>query len=564
MKKTLLSLLLFTFCTSAVLSQNFLPIVWKISFADTTRINPTIKSIDSWKEANLLLSWERQGYFWRFGKCCLATDFSVDELYKDSSLVLTVGLQCFVKEIYINKIYIGGNIPNHWSKRDVKTTFKIPKNCLIAGGKNRIEIFATDLSYTGGKSYNYCRISPLNDIQDDHIKIIIPAKDHIFNTNASLKVRFKVAKCDTLKFCIKNDFHNTVVSKNFKVMPTDSLILINLNEGVTKPGFYECVALLKDGNIGDVKWFGLSPEEIKCEKDCVTGFKQYWNNTLTELQKIVPEFKMHKVDSLSTGIRDGFVIEMKSLGGLTIRGYYFVPRKEGKYPAIMHLPGYGWGFQNVNSFLRNSDNVIELALCVRGHGISSDVFNPGFDVPGIWGYKLCSLEENAYRGIYSDCVRAVDFLLSRPEVDHSRIGVMGGSQGGALTLATAGLCKNKIAACAYFDPFPCDIYDFINIREVCKPEIQAYLEYYKNPCSFQQALYIQEFVDSRNFANWISCPVYFATGLFDDDCPPHVGFAAYNKIKTSKQYSVYPNDSHLGESDYNKEFVSFFKKQFKY
>lgn len=566
MKKTLFYLLLFAFYSSAISAQNFLPLVWKVSFTDTAQTDPTIKNIDSWEEANLLLSWERQGYFWRFGDCCLAVDFSIDNDYKDSLLVLNVGLQCYVRDIYINKIRIGGNIPSHFNlKRDEITAFKIPKGSLKTDCKNRIEIYATDLSYTGGRSHNYCGISPLNAIQDDHIQIIVSSKDHIFNTNASIKVRYKVTKNDTLKLCIRNDFHDIVVSKTFNVLPTDSLLLIDLKEEITKPGFYECVALLQNaGNIGDVQWFGLSPDKIKCEKDSVTGFKQYWQNTLAELKKIDPDFKMHKVDSLSTGTRDGFVIEMKSLGDLSIRGYYFVPRKEGKYPAILQVPGYGWGFQNVGQFLKNKDEVIELALCVRGHGISSDVFNPGFDVPGIWGYKLCNEEENAYRGIYCDCVRAVEFLLSRPETDQSRIGVMGGSQGGALTLATAGLCKNKIAACAYFDPFPCDIYDFINIREVCKPEIQAYLEYYNNPCSFQQALQVQELVDSRNFANWISCPVYFATGLFDDDCPPHVGFAAYNKIKSSKQYTVYPNDSHLGESDYNKEFVSFFKRQFKY
>src|ERR1041385_7277586 len=65
-------------------------------------------------------------------------------------------------------------------------------------------------------------------------------------------------------------------------------------------------------------------------------------------------------------------------------------------------------------------------------------------IPGIWGYKLCSEKENAYRAIYMDCVRAVEFLLSRPEVDANKICVMGGSQGGGLTLATAGLCGDKI------------------------------------------------------------------------------------------------------------------------
>ena len=38
-----------------------------------------------------------------------------------------------------------------------------------------------------------------------------------------------------------------------------------------------------------------------------------------------------------------------------------------------------------------------------------------------------------------DCVRRIDFLASRPEVDAARLGMWSRSQGGGLTLATAAL-----------------------------------------------------------------------------------------------------------------------------
>jgi len=46
-----------------------------------------------------------------------------------------------------------------------------------------------------------------------------------------------------------------------------------------------------------------------------------------------------------------------------------------------------------------------------------------------------------------DCIRAVDFLTSRPEIDKSRIGVEGGSQGGGLSSAAAAL-DQRITFCA--------------------------------------------------------------------------------------------------------------------
>jgi cephalosporin-C deacetylase-like acetyl esterase len=214
---------------------------------------------------------------------------------------------------------------------------------------------------------------------------------------------------------------------------------------------------------------------------------------------------------------------------------------------VLHLPGYGNGYRDLTGFLENHENVIELALCVRGHGISADVFNPGFGIPGIWGYKLCNENEAAYHGIYMDCVRAIEFLISRPEVDTGRIGVMGGSQGGGLTLAVAGLCSDKIKACSFFDPFPCDVRDHLKIRTMCNKEFKTFLNYYNNECTFEDALNVQDLLDSKGFAEWIKCPVFYVTSLFDDDVPPHIGFAVYNKISAPKSYKIYPELGHLND-----------------
>ena len=44
-----------------------------------------------------------------------------------------------------------------------------------------------------------------------------------------------------------------------------------------------------------------------------------------------------------------------------------------------------------------------------------------------------------YKRVYVGCVRAVDFLLTLPQADTSRLAVYGGSQGGALSIVTAAL-----------------------------------------------------------------------------------------------------------------------------
>lgn len=553
-------LICFLFCLGSITAkgQNLLPLLWKISFRDTTVGKPDTAVNLHAMQVNLLESWERQGYFSRQGTCKLYTDFEVPVEWMDSVFCLQIGLQCDVKSVYVNGIWVAGNLPNQfWTNRLAVHKVNLTKRELRSGRRNRITIIADKLSYTGGKSYNRCILTKGDRELGEELAIMLDKSDHVYTDKLpALSIR-SVSEGKVDIFVI-NDYHDTLYKK--QLLLEQGVKLVKLP--VSKPGFYKCVIIQKGGGYrGDVQWFAVKPEAVRAATREPVGFKEYWRHSLEELNGVVPDFSMVKNDSLSSGQRDAYIISFRSVGNVVIRGYYFVPSKAGRYPAILHLPGYGYGFENLQGFMDSKEDVAELALCVRGHGISADVFNPGFDIPGIWGYKLYDKEEIAYRSIYLDCVRAVQFLCQRPEIDSNRIGVMGGSQGGGLTLATAGLLPEKLRACAYFDPFPCDIRDQIRVRKICVEELQAYLKYYNHPCSFEKALEVQDFIDVKNFAGLIRAKTFYATGLMDDDCPSRVGFGAYNEMKTEKEYRVYPGDSHLAESGIYGELRRFLKRE---
>ena len=564
MKKATLFIILCFFLSVGLFAQNFLSPIWKISFSDVSESNPEQINTDNWEEINLLLSWERQGYYGYDGEGCIVNEFSVPEELSGSKFILSISLQNDIKSIYINGKRIGGNIPNQfWSNRGARTEFNIPVDCIKNGKQNQIVVFISNLSYTGGISINHCSVSPKESTLDSDIKIDIPAKDHLYSIDDvnSFTINYNAARKGKIKLLIGNDFHQSFIQNEYKVEKGKGTIRFDFKDKINKPGFYECITIMDDGGYCfDVQWLALSPEKIECTNNTVLRYKEYWDKTLAELKKVKPEFKLTKVDSLCTESRNAYIAEMKSLGGLTIRGYYFVPKTKGKHAAILHVPGYGYGYEDLGVFLENRDDVIELALCVRGHGISADVFNPSFGIPGIWGYKLCNETEAAYRGIYMDCVRGIEFLLSRPEVDASKVGVMGGSQGGGLTLATAGLCYDKIKACSFFDPFPCDTRDHLKIRIMCNREIKNYLKFYNNECSFEDALSVQDLLDTKGFAAWIKCPTFFVTSLFDDDAPPHMGFSAYNIISAPKSYKIYPELGHLNDKAHSVQ-MQFLKEE---
>ena len=165
-------------------------------------------------------------------------------------------------------------------------------------------------------------------------------------------------------------------------------------------------------------------------------FDEFWSETLTALTR-EPLNPMVTPDPLrSNDDVNVYWATYRSLDGLEIFGWYSVPAAgEGPFPAILVLPGYksepalrrDWGRKGV----------AVLSVAVRGKLPSSARFNPGY--PGLLTSGIESRDTYSYKGVISDCSRGVDFLLSRPEIDPERIYASGSSQGGGLTLATAGL-----------------------------------------------------------------------------------------------------------------------------
>ncbi len=127
------------------------------------------------------------------------------------------------------------------------------------------------------------------------------------------------------------------------------------------------------------------------------------------------------------------------------------------YPALLIVPGYISEPTLPKSWARMGYAAVGVAP--RGKLRSNRHFNPGY--PGLLTSNIVDRHTYAYRGFYIDAARAVDFVLSRPEVDHTRIGVHGSSQGGALTIATAALRADAITVGAAGAPYLCGYMDCV-------------------------------------------------------------------------------------------------------
>jgi len=303
-----------------------------------------------------------------------------------------------------------------------------------------------------------------------------------------------------------------------------------------RPGFYRVICTINDSLIQSMV-FGYSPEIIETPLTREADFNEFWNQRKQDLAVIAPDYKMMKSEQSNAEL-DVYLVEMMSYGKVNIRGWYSVPKKPGPHAAILSVPGY------TSTMWPNLQrtNVATFALNPRGHGNSKDDIDPRGEEYMFIGFDPQHPENYIYAGAFMDCLRAVDFLTSRPEIDAERIGIEGESQGGGLSFATAAL-DNRIVFCAPDIPWLCDWVGYLETEYWGWENYPKLFE--KHPdLTFTGVNRFLSYFDTMNMAEWITCPVLMSVGLQDKVCPPRTSFATYNNVTAEKEYRVYPYAGH--------------------
>ena len=195
-----------------------------------------------------------------------------------------------------------------------------------------------------------------------------------------------------------------------------------------------------------------------------------------------------------------------------------------------------------------------------GHTPDPEPAGSGPQYPGFMTRGILDPATYYYRRVFTDAVRAVEAARAHPAVDPARVAVTGGSQGGGITLAVAGL-DPTVAAAAPDVPFLCHYRratqivgtaPYVEISNYCKTHRE------KVATVFETLAYF----DGVNFAARAQAPALFSVGLMDDICPPSTVYAAYNHYAGPKQMSVWEYNNHEGGATYQAEAkLKFFREQ---
>ncbi|WP_080056648.1 acetylxylan esterase [Spirosoma aerolatum] len=301
-------------------------------------------------------------------------------------------------------------------------------------------------------------------------------------------------------------------------------------------GFLRCIATAEvDGKeYKGLTTAGVEPQTIKPTVDNPADFKAFWDNAKADLAKIPMDARMTLLPERCTELTNVYHVSLQNINSSRFYGILCVPKKEGKYPAILRVPGAG--VRPYNGMIAEADKgFITLEVGIHGIPVTMDP-NVYVDLArgALNGYQAANLDDRDryyYKRVYLGCVRTVDFLTSLPQYDGLNLGVTGGSQGGALSIVTAGLDSRVKWLGAYY-PALCDVTGYLHGRAGGWPHLFAgnELAYNNKPDRIKTTGYY----DVVNFARLVTIPGRYAWGFNDETCPPTSMYAAYNVITGPK------------------------------
>ena len=315
--------------------------------------------------------------------------------------------------------------------------------------------------------------------------------------------------------------------------------------------------------------FDMPFEELQTYQGCnprPLDFDAFWDRGLAEMRALDPEIEIRPAD-FQTPFAECSHLYFTGVGGARVHAKLLRTRQAAApHPAILQFHGYtgdSGPWAPKLGFVAMGYTVA--ALDCRGQGGLSE------DKGGVQGWTLRghiirglddeNPEKLLFRQNYLDTAQLAKIVMEMPDVDPERIGAMGGSQGGGLTLACASL-EPRIKRVVPMFPFLCDykrVWD-IDLAKDAYAELREYFRKKDPRHEREEEIFTKlGYIDVQFLVARIRGEVLMAVGLMDEVCPPSSQFAAYNKITAPKSLAIYPDFAHEdlpGHTDQAYQFMA--------
>ena len=285
-------------------------------------------------------------------------------------------------------------------------------------------------------------------------------------------------------------------------------------------------------------------------------FDAFWDASLAEMRALDPQVMLVPAE-FQAPYAECFDMTFTGVGGARVYAKLLRPKGATEpHPAVLMFHGYsGDSGDWADKLAYVAAGYTVAALDCRGQGGRSEdagsvIGNTlhGHIIRGLDEALRGSPEKLLFRQIFLDTAHMAKIVMEMPDVDETRVGATGGSQGGALTVACTSL-EPRIKRSAPVFPF---LSDYKRVWEMDQ-DVAAYAElrdYFRrfDPRHLREDDVFEKlgYVDIQNLTRRIRANVQWHIGLMDTVCPPSSQFAAYNKITSEKSMVIYPDFGHEG------------------
>lgn len=295
---------------------------------------------------------------------------------------------------------------------------------------------------------------------------------------------------------------------------------------------------------------GYSVDKLQPFTQEPADFTDFWKSNIEEMRTMPLEYTKEKAEEYCTADIDCYLIKLQvNKHKQCVYGYLFYPKDatDGSCPVVLCPPGAG--IKTIKDPLRHKyyaeNGCIRLEMEIHGLDprLPADVFS---DISHAFngaenGYLSNNMDsrDNYYmKRVYLACVRCVDFLTSLPQWDGRNVIVQGGSQGGALSIITAGL-DSRVTACVVNHPALSDM------ARYSSGKAGGYPHFFKNKdlCT-QERLETMAYYDVVNFARHVKAHTYMTWGYNDNTCPPTTSYIVWNTLTCPKEALLTPINEH--------------------
>jgi cephalosporin-C deacetylase-like acetyl esterase len=338
------------------------------------------------------------------------------------------------------------------------------------------------------------------------------------------------------------------VSEDLMPVHYSGEIVLKGNEGTIEagsmkvPGYLRIKAKVTDDGKSWTYYstVGFDHEKLMPTVHLPDDFEQFWASNLEKLAKVELNPMMELLPERCTPKVDVYHISYGNINNTRFYGILTVPKAEGKYPAILRFPGAG--VHAIGGNVKDAEKgaiILELGI----HGIPVNLEGSIYNdltygaLSGYYTNNINNKDQYYYKRVYMGCVKGIDFLLSLPQCN-GKVGTLGGSQGGALSIITSAL-DSRIAASVVYCPAFSDWEGYLHGRTGGFPHF-----FRAESNRTAENLETIRYYDAANFARKLKAPVYFAYGYNDLTCGPTTSRATYNAITAPKQLIVAENGGH--------------------